>query len=337
MYQEDGPGAQKTVRRLLDVFKRHKILVLLPIVIALEVSVPLALKRPHQYVGATRLWIDTAAPNRSSTDPTQTLNETPSHSGQSTLQEHIALSSFRVAVGRRSPLASRLTAQGTPAARLDDKIDATLLSAFSVGIVGPQVLEISMTSKDASIIPGTLRALVSQYRDDLKKENDLSQQGQLKYYQDQIKAQQKPLDDARAAVNGYLADHPTASVPTDINNPGFLDLWGRQTAAQNVMTGLQNSAIAADTALKNSASQQIFHYKDEPGAVVKLSQKKKIISTGVAGLFGGLLVSALVLALLAATDRGARRREDIEDELGLEVVATVGDYPQSPARRRNIS
>src|SRR4051812_38278386 len=144
MYQEDGPGAQKTVRRLFDVFKRHKILVLLPIVIALEVSVPLALKRPHRYVGDAAMWIDTAAPNPSSLDPTQQLSESPAQSGQEVLQELIGTRSFIVDVGTRGPLAARLKAQGTPAATLDDKIVATLSPAFSVSTTGKQVLKVAM-------------------------------------------------------------------------------------------------------------------------------------------------------------------------------------------------
>src|SRR3954449_11981066 len=151
MYQEDGPGAQKTVRRLLDVFKRHKILVLLPIVIALEVSVPLALKQPHHYVSDVRLFFDTSAPNPSSLDPSQHLDQSPAQAGDSLLKQLISTRSFLVDVGKAGPLAARLKAQGVPDAKLDDKIVATLAPAFGTTVVGDQLVQVSMTGKDAGI------------------------------------------------------------------------------------------------------------------------------------------------------------------------------------------
>jgi capsular polysaccharide biosynthesis protein len=57
-----------------------------------------------------------------------------------------------------------------------------------------------------------------------------------------------------------------------------------------------------------------------------VSISKHLLETGLAGLVVGLLVSVLILSFLTATDRSARRAEDIRRSLGLDVVATIGRF-----------
>ncbi len=216
---------------------------------------------------------------------------------------------------------------------------AMLGPAITTSVVGPQVLKISMTGTDPSILEGSLRAAVTQYSDRTSKESANRQQSDLAFYRSQLTVARKALDDANARVTAYTAEHPNASTITD---PTFAQLVNVSSLNQSTFTGLQNTVSNTQTAIASKDAQVSFHYIDEAHSPIALSHKKKVIFTGIAGLFAGLLVSALVLAALAASDRAARRPEDIEGQLGLEVVATVGDFPNSErdssrARRRRIS
>lgn len=339
------------VSRYLETFSRHRIAVILPIVVALFISGWYATSQPAKYQATTTVWFDTAVPAPSSLDNPTNGGTTPAQEGQQVLQELLGTSQFLVKVGHRGPLASYLTAHpprgktgvsalfsklisvvhksssATPS--LNDQIVATLQKAFAFDPIGPQVLDVSMTSTNPGVMVGTLNALTAEYNSEIAAQRAARDTATSTYYQADLQDAATSLDHANAAVTGYLQAHPTASTASD---PVFNQLVQAAGLAQTNYTSTKQALQQATLGLKNAVSASAFHVIDPAVAVSRLSNKKHEIFTVVAGLVAGMLISALAVSTLTAMDKTARREEDIEDALGVEVVASIRELPR--IRRR---
>ena len=274
MYQDTGAEHRSNVPRYYDVFRRHKFLTILPIVLALGASVPLALMKPHKYTSTTTVWFDTAVPNASSLDPGQAYSGLPpAQAGQAVIQELLATRNFLVAIGTEGPLAARLKAKHVPLATLDDRIVATLGRAFSTAPVGPQVLQISMTGPDPSIITGSLNALVAQYSAQIGEARNSRAAAQLLYYKNQLGAKQKALTIANDTLTEYQAAHPNAVPANDVK---LQQLSNIVDVAQADLTTTNNAYQQAQLAQSNIGSKAAFHVIDEPLAPIAQGRMKKI-------------------------------------------------------------
>ena len=56
------------------------------------------------------------------------------------------------------------------------------------------------------------------------------------------------------------------------------------------------------------------------------SRKKQLVFGGVGALLAGGMISLLALLFLVASDKTVRDVADIEEELGLNVVGTIGQF-----------
>jgi uncharacterized protein involved in exopolysaccharide biosynthesis len=318
------------VKRYLETFSRHKIVLILPVVIALVISGKYATSAPHKYESGMTVWFDTSAPNPSSLQSPPPYG-TSAAEGQALLQEFLATRQFLVNVGRRGPLASLLTG-GHPngetpavAAAVDNEIAGVLSHGFAVSVLGPQVAAVTLTGPDPSYLPGTLQALATEFVDEvggtLKSRNAAS----VQYYQAQVNVAQTAVKKANAAASAYQLSHPGALAGTDATYDQLVRI---AADAQTTYTGLQNNLQQANLSAANATSAASFHVIDPPLGTFRLSNKKHMIFTVVAGLAAGLIVSALALSALTALDKTARRQEDIDGVAGMEVVASIRELPR---------
>lgn len=296
---------------------------MLPVLIALVISSYMALSKPHKYASSMSVWFDTTTPNASSLTNTQ-MATTPAAQGAQTLTEFLSTRSFLVAVGRSGPVGKELAGTYSGSA-LDDQIAATLSGKFKVTDVGPQVVSISMTSTNPDIIPGTLNAVAKQYAAQITSTLQTRNRETLAFYQSQLTSDRSALTTANQAVASYLAAHPRASVATDV---AYSQLTQAAFQAQENLTTAQSDLGQANLATENGTDPAAFHVVDSPGFAVKVSSKKHMIFTVVAGLIAGLVITLLALSALTKSDKTARRTEDIETALGLRVVGTIDQLPR---------
>ncbi|MGH9056722.1 MAG: hypothetical protein ACRDYY_12825 [Acidimicrobiales bacterium] len=341
--------------RYLATFRRHKIAVVLPLVIAIVVTTLYAASRPAQYETSTTVWFDTPLPAASSLDNPQST--TPAQEGQQVLEELLGTQQFLVKVGKRGPLAAYLTSHpgkqktglttdlesrvdksttGSPS--LDDRITSTLHKAFSSDPIGPQVLVVSMTSTNPSIIVGTLNALTAEYGAEVASDRAQRDQATASYYNVQLQGASASLARANEAVTTYQQEHPTAVPALD---PIYAQLIQSATQAQTTYAGIQDQFQSSNLALNDVQSPATFRVLDPAQLVSRLSNKKHEIFTVVAGFVAGLLISALVISAFTALDKTARRDKDVEEVLGMEVVTSIRQLPRRrilpPARRERSS
>jgi hypothetical protein len=318
------------VRRYLETFSRHKIALILPIVIALAVSGHQAMSKPHKYVSTMTVWFDNAAPAASSLQDPQ-LYTSPASQNQAVMQEFLATRQFLVNVGRRGPLASYLTGghpnHETPAVSeaVDNEMAALLSHAFTISLVGPQVAAVTLTGPTPAYLPGTLTAMATEFAAEVGGTVQAHSSASVAYYQAQVNGAMQTLDQANAAASAYHAAHPGALPTTD---SAYSQLLHAVTDAQTNYSSLEGNLQQANLGVANAQSPLSFHMIDPPLGAFEVSNKKHEIFSVGAGLAAGLIISALALSALTALDKTARRQEDIDGVAGMEVVGSIRELPR---------
>jgi hypothetical protein len=273
------------------------------------------------------VWIDTAAPAASSlVDPPNGLS--PAAQAQQTVQELLSTEQFLVNVGDVGPLAKYFGSR-VPASWVNGEIIATLSNKFAVAVIGPQVLRITMTSTNPAYMPGTLSAVAAAYVGEVTGTLKARDQQAVAYYQAQVDSSKQALENANALALSYQQTHPNALPTMNVALDQFTQvaLQDQNTYATN-QTALEQAQIA----LQDVATPTAFHVVDAPSTPFRLSSKKHMIFTIVAGLAAGIIISVLALSALIARDKTARMPDDIETMLGMNVVGTIEE-----SRRRRLA
>jgi uncharacterized protein involved in exopolysaccharide biosynthesis len=328
MYQSGGPGLRCGVNRYLATFSRHKIGLVLPVVLALAISSWYAMGRPHKYESYMSVWFDTPVPGASSLVDPQNNNLTPSAQGQQTLQELLGTKQFLIDVGQSGRLGTYFHSQG-PASGVDGEIVAALTNKFSLTVVGPQVLRVAMTSTNPEYMQGSLSGVATAYVDQVTGTLQARDQASVAYDQTQVKGSYTAAQQANEAVYAFQRSHPGQ---TATNNVELSQLTQSAFQAQETYNTNLTTLEQAQISLQNVAAPTAFHVVDAPSAPVRLSSKKHMIFTIVAGLAAGLVVSILALSALTSLDKTARVPGDIETMLGMNVVGSIEE-----ARRPRIA
>jgi uncharacterized protein involved in exopolysaccharide biosynthesis len=342
------------VDRYLRTFSRHKIALLLPVILALTMSVWYAKSASHKYETSMNLWFDTPTPSASSlVSPPGAGAVTPAQQGQTVLQEFLGTGQFLVDVGRGGPLASYLehyhpvkkgpgalisklesvlgkkaSSGSTPSPQaINGEIGATLAKAFKITVTGPQVVSVTMTSSNPSYMPGTLNALATQYVNKIAADLSSRAAATVRTYTTELQGAQQVLNTATAQLNQYMQTHPTAATTNNPSSAYSNLVQAVDTAQTNVETDTNNLAQAR-LPIASATSDGTFKVIDAAGPPGQLSSKKHMIFTIVVGFMAGLVISIIALCALTALDKTARRREDIDGTQGMEVVATIGHLPR---------
>ncbi len=166
---------QTYVRDGRDVFRRHWKLLVIPIPLALLITIWVVVATPTMYQSQAAIWSDATTAQAAQTAPTAT-GLTPAGQEQSLLDELLSTDSFRQAVATAGPLAGWLAEH--PASRLtpsgligllraspgpSDRIRSALLSGTSTTVDGPQVLSIGFKAQRPSVARGTLTAMLTAF------------------------------------------------------------------------------------------------------------------------------------------------------------------------------
>jgi uncharacterized protein involved in exopolysaccharide biosynthesis len=313
------------VRRYIQTFSRHKIALILPVVIAVAFSTWYVRSAPKTYQTWMNLWFDTATPSVSSLEQLPS-GQTPAAQGQAQLQEFLSTSQFLVNVGHRGPLAADLARTGTTSqSDIDLKIGSTLLKAFTVTTTGPQVVQVSMTGHNPTYMAGTLKAVADEYVAEVSSTLQARSTETVSYFQTQVQAASSALQKANAAVVAYQQGHPDATPTSD---PRYAQLTESAFQAQTNLTTQQTNLQQAELPIGNVQTPVTFHVIDPPKSPVVKSTKKHEILISAAGLMAGLVISILALSALTSLDKTLRNEEDIDEMLGVEVVASIRSLPR---------
>jgi len=169
---------QTFLRDARGVFRRRWKFLVLPIPLALLITIWVVVSTPTMYQSQAAIWSDItsaqAAANAQAANAATPL--TPAAEQQSLLNELMATDSFRTAVATSSPLAAWLAANppssltpsgltgllhGTPA--VSARIRSALLSGTTTTLNGPQVMTVNFNAQTPRLAHDTLAAIIGTF------------------------------------------------------------------------------------------------------------------------------------------------------------------------------
>ena len=314
-----------------DVFRSHRLLFLVPVVLAGGLALWSAVAAPKVYRSGATLWSDTAGSANSVFGALP-----PAGQDQQMLNELLTTRYFEATVARKSPLGAYLQAHvangSGPAALLarlrgtstvEERIAAALDAKHVISNAkGPHVLEVNYDAPTPTLAVATLNVILREFI----KERGALRQGAIGAAQSQVASASKTLSEARTNLNLYLGDHPgsTRSDP---------ELAALAVAERNAVTSLANATDTMNQAttavLNGGSSQPTLRVVDPPQLPLGPSTgKKRLAKSLVGGLFAGAIVSMLGIYLIARRRRLrlAGSTEDVESpEEGNAVVSHLDE------------
>ena len=318
-----------------QTFRRHRLLLSVPIVVAVLIAGALTVMSPKSYMSTASLWVDNPATTDSSLGNLNPAMTPPSTQEQNVLTELLSTQGFALAVAHRSSLASYLASHSGGGitsilsgggGSLNDRIMAALAApGVTTTVPGPQVLQISFTGPAPAVAQSTLNAIVAELQMDSTSFSRQHSQGAIQYYTGQVETATHALLAARNQADAYRAQHPN-SQPGDPNLAAFQTA---ETSAGTELAQAQAGLSAAKAALngRSTASQvQVIDNAILPTAPT--SGKKKQLEGILAGLAAGLLIS--FLGTMALTRRESDPWEDELAEAGSGPDPALAGTPAHP-------
>ncbi|MGH9076257.1 MAG: Wzz/FepE/Etk N-terminal domain-containing protein [Acidimicrobiales bacterium] len=310
------------MKRYLEMFFRHRLLVILPLLVAVTGAVMYASSQHRQYQSTASLWVDSPVPGNS-TIIQGVGAESPATSQMNVLNELLQTHDFLLNVAKATPLA-RFVATHPPA--VVNSTLAGLVKGITVGSPGPQVINVTVKAASPGLAVALDGAVVHQYTTQVFAELQSRASTSVSYDGQQVKVAQAALAQAISQFQTAVGTPQAPGAPTALSDT---TLTNAVLSAQEQLNTAQQNYQQANIVLGDVSDPNVLRVSDEPSPAVPLARKKQLIFTGIGGLLGGLVVSIVVLMVLTAADTSARDEGDIERALDLRVVGNINE-----ARRR---
>ena len=302
--------------RYLETFFRNRMLLLAPVILALLATLGYAMSQPRLYQASAKLWFDGSV---SAVDylNASTPYTAPANLQQSVLLELLQTRTFAHQVGYSGPLASYLVAtpdaysnrlspsvliagvvsQSSPR-QTSDEIDALLVDTLSkhaaVGVVGPQVLNVTFDAPDPRVAASTTQALVDAFFAQIQTTQLVPAQAAVDFYEQQI------------------AQQPKAKPGDDVAKTQLASLQDKLDQARLHLAAVKLPGTGG------------YHVVDAPIVPTHPKSLRRALSiAGGAGLAIGTSVALLLLLMLTWSDRTLRAPQDAQAMLGRKVVGTI--------------
>jgi uncharacterized protein involved in exopolysaccharide biosynthesis len=317
------------IEKLLEMFFRRKLLVLMPpLVITLIVSPIAVLTIPSYYESVAGVWVD--RPTYFSVPIDESTRYLSPNAAQAVqLSELLRTRSFLVDVANRTSL-TPLTASTAGQERVGQLIQN------SVGISSPgnHLLVLNARSYSPDLAYQLVNAVFDSFHD--KAESDRLGQAEvaISFYEGRVKEAQTSLSKSNDALRRYVAANPRlsgvtvsdplagnaslnaarAALPAAATDPQLSELMRQSDTDQREVERV--SGLLEQARLQISASiegQELgFQMVDPPQvAVSPTRERRKALFYPIAGLLVGLILSATILVLLVALDGAAWSEADL--------------------------
>lgn|GEM_PF-6304674 len=305
-------------RKLVEIAFRSKLALIAPIVLVPVLALVLT-SSPPKYQSVATVWVTKAPddqPSLGHADPWRT----PAQNRAVALNDLLATRAFRLAVFKRAGVVPE---DASPDVRLDPSIR---LWAASTGV---NLLQIGAISGSGDLSARLVQAVIDEYLDRATAESERGINATADYYRRQLESARRELDDRRARLNEYLAQHPELTDPR--NAAADIDYQALTTAIDTqagVVQDLENQLQATELQLAAGPEVQTaaFSVQDPPQEDVALVQESMTKRYGmpVAGLMFGALIAGAYLLVRYRSDHTILSTEDLA---GIDVP-TLGVVPE---------
>jgi uncharacterized protein involved in exopolysaccharide biosynthesis len=319
------------MKRYSRTFRRHRLLVLAPLVLALVIGLGYEFTSPRHYTAQGTLWADSPVPDGTTVFSTSPPSQSPASQGASVLSELLGTDQFLKALAPHTPWAAYLHQHP---AQLDN-VFSSLQKNTTVSVVGPQVIGVTYQSSGSATTAPMARAIIDTFVAQLVTLQRQRDQQQISYDQKSEQTALDSLNTAQKQLGAYLAAHPQAAGATV--DPTVTQLSGNVATAQQAYGAAVGNLNASQQSLSTATDSSQLHVIDQPTIANLQGRKKKIVYGGVGGLFAGGVISILLLSWLVSKETAPWDAEDVEDELGLTVVGSIEELPSRRRQERGVS
>lgn len=302
------------MRAYRQTFKRHRLLYLLPPLIAALALGGLTYSTPKSYQSTASLWVDNQASSTSSLDvgPANAQAETPSAAEQTVLDELLATSRFD-----RSVVSGAGLGPGVNRSALAKSVATGVASA----VPGPQVLQVTFSGASPAIAHGVVASLLTQLANFTAEFSRNFGKAAVSYDQAQLATASRAVSSAKAVLNNYSLAHPRSTPQNDAEYASLNNALATATASVSTDTAALNQAQAQ---AQGSASGTTISVLDQPSfESAPLSGMKKVVLAAFGGGIAGLILSLLLI--IARTPAG-------EDRWDQEISYAPSDASVAPLR-----
>ena len=317
------------MKRYLRTFRRHKFLVIAPLVLTLVVGLGYELTSPRSYHAQATLWADAPVPDSSTVLATNPPSQSPASQAASVLSELLATNQFLTELGPHSPWAAYLRRH--PGAV--DTVFASLLKDTTVSVLGPQVIGVTYQSSDQATTAPMARAISNAFVAKLVALQQARDQQQITYDKQNEETALNALTGQQKLLDQYVAAHPQAAA----TDPTELQLSGNVATAEQAYGSAVASYNSTELDLSSATDTSALHVIDQPAVTYAAGRKKKIAYGGIGGMFAGGVISLLLLSWLVSKETAPWDAGDLEDDLGLTVVGSIEQLPSERRRYRGVS
>ena len=328
------------IARFLETFFRHKLLILLPLFLTPLVVMPFAFILVNPYYEATAgVWVDRPAyiPN---TDESSRY-VTPAQFQQARLTEMLQTRTFLEDVAKRTSLAPLLN---SPQGREDVVI--YLGRAIYPMPGGNKLLGIRVRADDPDLTMEIINATLTAFRERVQTERVTQASAALAFYEGQLKSADDERTKAQDAMRRYVAANPRlgadassssnsnslrANLPTAAIDPQLADLSKRLSDAEREDDRLRTLVEQArfDASASVDGGDSSLQVVDPPVYPTKSQrERRRFLIFPATSITIGVLISALLLIGLAATDRSVRSSADLRN-----VGRVIGVVPRMGLRK----
>ena len=325
------------MKRYLEIGFAHKLLLLAPMVAALIGTAAFVLLQPASYQSSATLWVNGGGVGTQSAAAAQS----------DIVNQFLKTNSFALTVAQNSTLGDYLNSHpdaaqppsitsqikaligrgGTPQKPSDDAIRTYLAAHVTVAQLGPSELTITMNGPTPDVASGTALALITQLTSAEVTARTTPAQTQLALYQAQLQDQAKVITADLAAIRDYLAAHPNlvkdqAAAATD---PQLSLLQDAASVAKQTYVALlaKIDQTQSDLDLARKPNNAPYRVVDAPQTPAAPSLGKQQLIAGGAGILAGLLLMAVMGALLVRLDTTIHSPDEVHSMIGLTALGST--------------
>jgi uncharacterized protein involved in exopolysaccharide biosynthesis len=330
------------IGRFFDTFFRHKLLILMPIVLIPLIVTPIAFwfNRPYYetYVG---VWVDRPSFVRPSDSWNQYI--TPAQNQNNELVDLLRTRAFRSDIARRTSLRPFV---GSVAG--DEQIRIYFDRNLATIPTGRNILTIRGRGDTPQIAVQLANAVVEAFRDRVVSDQLNQASATIAFYEGQFKEADEKMTTANNALRRYVAANPrlstidptrgaaatTASrlgLPPIAIDPQLAELIRQVEAAQGDADRLRELLERArfEASASQEGQQTGFQVVDPaPTPTAPIVERRRLMVYPAAALAAGLAIGAALLVILFVSDRSARSIRDLGPDLRV-----LGTIPQLQVKK----
>ncbi len=324
---------KRVVRRLLETFFRRWWLYLLPLVLFVAMGV---LQVSHsstgyQSVGVVDVSSGTLLSQLTSIRGDTYGYQTPAVSTAKTLSSLLATDNFVETVASQAGVSTALKSGELTALGLRQSISASAN--------GDNLLAVVATTANPELSSRLVKATIDSFLQYVVAGKVSDSRAAVAFFENQLAVYRGVLDSAKAAQLKYASEHPGGPLAQRPLSEQ-IEIQSLQSAvdqAQSQYTAAQQKGDEARLATEQATSDvsQQLRIIDEP-QVPNAPQprlKKAVLGVGVF-MFVGLIISGGAVVLATVIDRSLRSAEDVQQLLGLPILAVVPEARRAKRSRR---